>query len=434
MKFDLLNIDELGKLDRGRSRHRPRDEQSLYGGIYPFIQTGDVKHAPFYITKYTQTYNEKGLTQSKLWKKGTLCITIAANISDTAILGIDACFPDSILGFVPYENKSDVRFVKYSFDVYKSTLEAISKGTTQDNLSLDKLRKIKFKVPPFPIQRKIAAILSAYDDLIENNNRSIAILEKMAEEIYQEWFVRMRFPPFAKAAEGRPGHKKVKFHKGVPEGWKISRLKDFGIIVTGKTPSTSIREYFDGPYPFIKTPDMHRRMFTIETEESLSQRGIGSQPKQTIPEGTIFVNCIGALAGAVSITGKLSQTNQQINSIILNEVFYREYLYWCIRGLRETIHLFGNTGSTMINLSKGKFERLQVLKPSADLAKKYHSIAEPIFHLVRTISLQNINVCHSRDRLLSRLLSGKIDVENLDIHFPPSMRTPEPDEGGESDA
>jgi type I restriction enzyme S subunit len=211
MKFDLLTIDDLGKLGRGRSRNRPRDDKSLYGGIYPFIQTGDVKNAPFYITSYSQTYNEKGLAQSKLWKRGTLCITIAANIADTAILAIDACFPDSILGFIPYKDKSDVKFVKYCFDVYKTTLEAISKGTTQDNLSLDKLRKIKFRIPLHPNQCKIAAVLSAYDDLIENNNRRIAILEKMAEELYREWFVRLRFP----------GHEKTKIIKGVPEGWEI---------------------------------------------------------------------------------------------------------------------------------------------------------------------------------------------------------------------
>src|SRR5690349_9863560 len=132
-------LNELGKVNRGKSKHRPRNEPSLYGGEYPFIQTGDIKAANFYITDYSQTYNEKGLKQSKLWKKGTLCITIAANIAETAILGIDACFPDSIIGFVADENKSDVRFIKYHFDLLKLHLQSISQGTTQDNLSQEKL-------------------------------------------------------------------------------------------------------------------------------------------------------------------------------------------------------------------------------------------------------------------------------------------------------
>ena len=117
MAWEWKTLDQLGSVSRGRSKHRPRDDESLYGGIYPFIQTADVKRSNFYITEYSQTYNERGLAQSKLWRAGTLCFTIAANIADSAILGIDACFPDSIMGFIPYEGVSDVRFVKYCFDV-----------------------------------------------------------------------------------------------------------------------------------------------------------------------------------------------------------------------------------------------------------------------------------------------------------------------------
>ena len=93
MKWYPRTLDELGYVSRGRSQHRPRDATHLYGGPYPFIQTGDIKHATLYVTDYSQTYTEAGLAQSRLWKVGTLCITIAANIADTAILGIDACFP-----------------------------------------------------------------------------------------------------------------------------------------------------------------------------------------------------------------------------------------------------------------------------------------------------------------------------------------------------
>ena len=207
----FCTIDDLGEIARGKSKHRPRNDPILYNGKYPFIQTGDVKHSEFFITSYSQTYNERGLAQSKLWNTGVLCITIAANIADTAILKIPACFPDSIIGFLPNHKKSNVRFAKYCLDCYKLQIQAISKGTTQDNLSLEKLRTIKFKKISLPIQKKIAAILSAYDELIENNNRRIAILEKMTEEIYREWFVRMRFP----------GHEKVKMVKGVPKDGRL---------------------------------------------------------------------------------------------------------------------------------------------------------------------------------------------------------------------
>src|SRR5437867_1366205 len=111
MSWSARRLDELGHVSRGRSRHRPRDAAHLYGGPHPFVQTGDIKAAQLYLTEYSQTYTEAGLEQSKKWAAGTLCITIAANIAETAILGMDACFPDSVIGFFADENQCDVRFV-----------------------------------------------------------------------------------------------------------------------------------------------------------------------------------------------------------------------------------------------------------------------------------------------------------------------------------
>ena len=191
-EWKVKRINELGKVSRGRSRHRPRDDKSLYGGVFPFVQTGDVKASEFYLSKYSQTYNEKGLAQSKLWNKGTLCITIAANIAETAILDIDACFPDSIVGFIPFDDKADVRFVKYSFDMLKKEMQLASLGATQDNFSVEKMLKFKFIVPDFNKQKRIADILSSYDDLIENNNRRIELLEKAAQEVSVSDFLTKR--------------------------------------------------------------------------------------------------------------------------------------------------------------------------------------------------------------------------------------------------
>jgi type I restriction enzyme S subunit len=110
--WKLLRLDQLGTVARGRSRHRPRNDPALYTGPYPFVQTGDVKAAGLRLYNYTQTYSELGLTQSRMWPAETLCITIAANICDTTILGIPACFPDSIVGFTAETGVADVVFVK----------------------------------------------------------------------------------------------------------------------------------------------------------------------------------------------------------------------------------------------------------------------------------------------------------------------------------
>src|SRR3990172_1837752 len=149
-------LPELGHLGRGKSKHRPRNADFLYGGEYPFIQTGDIRYADGVITSYTQTYSEAGLAQSKLWTKGTLCITIAANIADTAILGFDACFPDSVVGFIANEDV-EVKFIEFYIRTIKDSLERFAPATAQKNINLDVLQKVPVPLPPLEEQRRIVA-------------------------------------------------------------------------------------------------------------------------------------------------------------------------------------------------------------------------------------------------------------------------------------
>lgn len=145
---------------RGKSRHRPRNDQSLYGGDYPFIQTGEIRESNHYVTKFSQTYNEKGLAQSKLWPAGTLCITIAANIAETAILTFDACIPDSVIGLVCDPQEANVEYVDYLLQFFKSNLQAQGKGAAQDNINMGTFERNKFPFPRIIEQEKIAAQLN----------------------------------------------------------------------------------------------------------------------------------------------------------------------------------------------------------------------------------------------------------------------------------
>ena len=182
-----------------------------------------------------------------MWPVGTLCITIAANIADTAILGIESCFPDSIIGFIPDEEKADVRYMKYMFDsTLKELFKQFSQGAAQDNLSQAKLLSIEFAVPSLTVQKKIADTLSAYDDLIENNRRRIRLLEESARLLYKEWFVHLRFP----------GNEHVKVVDGVPEGWIPGMVSDFYLTSSGGTPSRKNPEFYQGPIPWVKTQEL----------------------------------------------------------------------------------------------------------------------------------------------------------------------------------
>ena len=160
--WELNLLSKEGVLDRGKSQHRPRDAAHLYGGPYPFIQTGDVANSNGLITQYSQTYSEAGLAQSRLWKKGTLCITIAANIAKTAILDFDACFPDSIVGFIPGPRVT-VEYVRQWFVKIQNRLEKAAPQSAQKNINLEILRNLQISVPPSTLQKKFAQIVQKHE-------------------------------------------------------------------------------------------------------------------------------------------------------------------------------------------------------------------------------------------------------------------------------
>jgi type I restriction enzyme, S subunit len=153
---------------RGKSKHRPRNDSRLYGGDIPFIQTGDIRNSSHIIREYTQIYSEFGLKQSKLWPKGTLCITIAANIAETTVLGFDACFPDSIIGFIADPEKSNANFVEYLLSSFKSKLQAQSTGSAQSNIKLATFESMRFPFPSLAEQERIVTILDKFDALVND--------------------------------------------------------------------------------------------------------------------------------------------------------------------------------------------------------------------------------------------------------------------------
>lgn len=153
---------------RGKSKHRPRNDSRLYGGDIPFIQTGDIRNASHIICDYTQTYSEFGLKQSKLWPKGTLCITVAANIAETTILGFDSCFPDSVVGFIANPERTSSSYVEYLLSSFKSKLQLQSTGSAQDNINLGTFENLRLPFPPLSEQQRIVSILDKFDALVND--------------------------------------------------------------------------------------------------------------------------------------------------------------------------------------------------------------------------------------------------------------------------
>ncbi|NEQ24696.1 MAG: restriction endonuclease subunit S [Microcoleus sp. SIO2G3] len=178
-------LPEIGELNRGKSKHRPRNDSALFGGSYPFIQTGEIRSANGVISNFSQTYSEFGLKQSRLWSKGTLCITIAANIAETAILGFPACFPDSVVGFLPETSGCDVRFVEFFMRTAKNDLERFAPATAQKNINLEILRVVAIPFPPLEEQQKIIAAIERYFSVAEAIERMLSENSEQIQHLEQ---------------------------------------------------------------------------------------------------------------------------------------------------------------------------------------------------------------------------------------------------------
>ena len=376
MSWEKKTLDQLGSISRGKSKHRPRNDPKLFGGQYPFIQTADVKNANFYITEYSDTYNETGLAQSKLWDVGTLCITIAANIADTGILGIPACFPDSVMGFIPYDGVSDVRFVKYCFDMLQRDCKQISQGTAQDNLSWQKLSTIEFPAPPFEIQHRIADILSAYDDLIENNRKQIKLLEEAAQRLYKEWFVDLRFP----------GHEHTKIVDGVPEGWKKRLLGDIVEVKYGK----DHKSISDGLIPVYGSGGFMRKCGQVlyDGESVLIPR-----------KGSL--NNIIYVEEAFWTVDTMFYTKMKMPNIGV-------FLYFFVK----SFDMYSmNIGAAVPSMTTNILNALDIIVPSSNILEHFQSTTKMHFRKMELLQKQIETAMQARDRLLPKLMSGEVEMQ-----------------------
>jgi len=283
-----------------------------------------------------------------------------------------------------------------------STEPSVLGGSAQPNANAQQLGGYEFSLPPLAIQKRIAEILGRLDDKIELNRRINATLEEMAQRLYKHWFVD--FGPFqdGEFVESELGL--------IPQGWSVGKVGDFGTIVTGKTPSTQIKENFGDEVLFIKIPDMRDNVFVIDTDMKLSTLGASSQQNKLLPKMTICVSCI-ATPGLVSLTSKESQTNQQINSIIPNDLTHATFIYCQMLGMAEEIRLRGSGGTATLNLNKQDFSNLQIIKPSNNILYAFHEKSSHWFTQILNNQYQSRHLVTIRDYLLPRLLSGELSVE-----------------------
>lgn len=282
--------------------------------------------------------------------------------------------------------------------VREPAIKSMVGSSGRQRVQTDVVQGLSIAVPSIEEQRQIGGILRALDDKIELNNEINKNLEQQAQAIFKSWF--LDYKPF----------------NGVrPIDWINGTIDDLAKeVVCGKTPSTKVKEYYGSDVPFIKIPDMHGNTYVVTTEQYLSNYGAASQAKKTLPPNSICVSCIGT-AGLVTLVASKSQTNQQINAIVPKDKYSPFYIYLLMQTLSEVINKLGQSGSTIVNLNKTQFEKIKAIIPSITDMKTFDALVSPLFALILENQKENIRLSSLRNTLLPKLMSGELDVSNLDL-------------------
>ena len=423
-------LDDLGKFNRGKSRHRPRNDQALFSeGKHPLVQTGEIKAANLYIENHRDVYNDFGLAQSKLWPKDTLCITIAANIAETALLGYPMCFPDSVVGFNADPDESSEIFMHYVFTYIRRAIQNSAIGSIQDNINIEYLTGLKFKIPLKDYQDKIVLILSSLDKKIEVNNRINAQLESMAKTLYDYWFVQFDFPdengkPY-KSSGGKMVYNEI-LKREIPEGWQVDTLAS--LIGQDKTGDWG-KDVPEGKYQL--------QVSCIRGADINGINGLGdaNPPTRLILEKnahkilTPYEMVIEISGGSpTQSTGRLAfiinETTERFSNALICSNFCKAislkdnaFFYWFIYSwnfLYEKRVLFGWEGKTsgIKNLLFDTFtQNYQICIPPQNLAKEFLDYVNPL-QIKKQVNLkENQKLAQLRDWLLPMLMNGQVKVE-----------------------
>lgn len=307
-------------------------------------------------------------------------------------------------GFVLLRNNSsyNTRFAFYYLSTnevvkYLSNIAELSQSTFPSFSSKD-IGKIDLPDIDRKAQDQIVSILSAYDNLIEVNNKRIKILEQMAENLYKEWFVRFRFP----------GHETSGFENGIPKGWNVCRFSSIANVLSGGTPSTDHDEYYGGNIPFYTPKDSSDDYFVFDTISKLTEEGLQHCNSQLYPKNTIMITARGTV-GNLNLLAKPMAMNQSCYALTSNTIPSQYFLFFLIK--REILKLRKMaSGGVFDTIIVSTFDHIKVTIPDKSLIMSFDMLVSPILDETYTLLKQNRNLIRQRDLLLPRLMSGKLEV------------------------
>lgn len=427
-KWEVKEIKQLGRVVTGKTP--PKDEGKYFEGEFLFVSPKDLDFDKLYVFETETSITKEALDKFKnqvISRNAVMYTSLSFSFGKIGIAS-EAVLTNQQISSIVVNSSHDYRFVYYLLRANRPLIFSYNSGIDTPIVPKSVFEKIEFRIPPLPIQKKIASVLSAYDDLIENNDRRIALLEKMTEEIYREWFVRLRFP----------GHKQVNFHKGIPEGWEVRKIRELVkyYIGGGWGNETSSAEFGVGAFvirgtdlPSINNGNYPNEIFRFHKNSNYQSRKLetgdiifevsGGSKDQLLGRSSLITEKILNFYNHNVICAsfcKLIRINKNLASPYFMKYFLKLYY------TSELVSIYQVQSTGISNYQFESFLSYQtIITPPVELIHEFDKHISPMMNQKDLLGLSNLSLKQTRDRLLTRLISGKLSVEDLDIQFPPSM-------------
>lgn len=397
-EWKITRVSQMAEILSGGT---PKTEvEEYWNGNIPWLSVKDFAGDARKVYDSEKHISELGLNSSatQLLYPGDLIISARGTVGEIAQIGKKSAFNQSCYGLRVADGYSS-DYLYYMLKYQVRYLKSVANGAVFDTIVVKTFDRMKASVPDLPTQKRIAEILSAYDDLIENNNRRIALLEKAAQELYREWFVRFRFP----------GYENAKFENGLPEGWERLRFRDIAEIGRGSSPRPiSDQRYFEnGSIPWIKIADAtSSKIYIHSTKEYVNNYGASFSRK--LPIGSLILAASGTLGFPMflAVEGCIHDGWLYFSNFEKN---FSKYIYYVLMDLRE---VFNNVsyGAAIQNINTEIVRKSNIIAPDDDILSKFTCYIEEIHNEIISLQKKNQNLAKQRDLLLPRLMSGKLEV------------------------
>ena len=406
MKWEKVKLGELYEVHNGLSK-----AGKFFGEGYPFLTFSTVFNnyfIPKQITDLVQSTEKE--QESYSIRRGDVFVTRTSETSDELGMSCVALkdYPMATYnGFTkrmrPITNRVFPEYIGYYMRLpsFRGEFRAFSTMTTRASLRNEDLLGLEVKLPSIEIQKQIAGILSAYDDLIENNQKQIKLLEEAAQRLYKEWFVDLRFP----------GHENTKIVDGVPEGWRVASIADICDTVGGGTPSTKIQSYYEkGDILWVTPTDITRNfsLALLDTEKKITPEGLKNSSAKMLPAETILMTS-RASVGFFGMCKYEVCTNQGFISCIPKRENLQMYLLFNLKSRVEEIRQKAG-GSTYLEISKTVFRELKIILPKDEVLAEYQKNVHDIFDEIYCRTEMIKSLVDMRNRLLPKLMGGEVEV------------------------